>query len=448
MILVVDDELNVGRVLVGILRQADRDALHVLSGAAALDSLDREPIEVVITDLRMPEMDGLELLERIRDRHPGLPVIVLTAHGSVDAAVRAMKLGAFDFMQKPFERLEVVHTVDKALAVVERAGPPRIETSSRALVGESPAMQTLRQQIGRVAPTLSTVLLLGETGTGKELCARAIHDGSPRAQGPFVVVNAAALPTSLVEAELFGHEKGAFTGATTQRPGRVELAEHGTLFLDEIGELPLDVQAKLLRVLHEREVVRVGGTSTIKLDVRFVAATHRDLAAMVADGRFREDLYYRLRVVPIELPPLRDRPGDVEILARQFVRDLPRRNGPGGDGTKGHDKSFELAPSAIERLARHPWPGNVRELLHTIERMSVFAESPCFDAADVDRALGFAVGATAVAATGASLAERRADAERQALRDALEKAGGNRSQAARLLGISRRTLYNKLDELS
>jgi DNA-binding NtrC family response regulator len=439
MILVVDDDPSVGLVLSGILRQEGFEAAHALSAAEALDRVDRSSVEVVITDLRMPGMDGMALLVALKKKVPELPVIMLTAHGTVSTAVEAMKRGASDFMLKPFEREEVVHTVRKALATTERAAPenpPREDDLD--LVGESSAMNALRATILKVAPTTSTVLLRGETGTGKELAAKALHRSSNRCAKPFVVVNCAALPENLIESEVFGHEKGAFTGATHQKPGRAELADGGTLFLDEIGELPAALQPKLLRLLQERELVRVGGTEPIRVDVRFVCATHRDLATMVKEGTFREDLYYRLSVVPIELPPLRERASDIPILAETFLGELSRAN----------HKHIRFDEGALGRLVAHSFPGNVRELLHVVERVVVMSDGPVAGESDVAAALEMgAQPAEKRDAQTLNLADRRAEAERSTIQEALVRAKGNRSLAARLLGVSRRTLYNKLEEL-
>jgi transcriptional regulator with PAS, ATPase and Fis domain len=298
-------------------------------------------------------------------------------------------------------------------------------------------------RLEKAAPTLATVLLRGESGTGKEVAARTVHAWSNRSQGPFVAVHCGALPDNLLESELFGYEKGAFTGATQRKPGRVELAHGGTLFLDEIGDISAAVQVKLLRLLQEKEFQRLGGTAPEKADVRFVAATHRDLEAMVAAGEFREDLFYRLNVVPVWMPPLRERGEDVAMLARRFVADLAVANGRPG---------LALEPGAIEALSAHPWPGNVRELQNLLERLVVFAEGDAIRRADVEAELGrgsrgASTPPTAPVAGSTSLGDQRAEAEKAAIRDALARAKGNRTQAARLLGISRRTLYNKLGEL-
>jgi two-component system response regulator AtoC len=408
---------------------------------------------------------------------------MLTAHGSVPLAVTAMKQGAADFVLKPFDREELLFAVKKALAQARHPAasePP--PPPGRTFVGASPAMRECEAIIARAAAGRATVLLRGESGTGKELAARALHQQSDRRDGPFVKIHCAALPDNLLESELFGYEKGAFTGAIQRKPGRVDLAEGGTLFLDEIGDVTPAVQVKLLRLLQDREFERLGGVQTMRADVRFVAATHRDLEAMVARGDFREDLFYRLNVIPIWMPPLRDRPGDIEPLAERFCAELGAPSGRAGS---------TLEAEALALLAAQPWPGNVRQLQNFVERLIVLSEGPVISADDVRRELGRKPPALAASSTkadpgasspnvggrapqhppsensatslrSASLAgappeqvdaaagrldARRKQAERDALEDALRRAGGNRSLAARLLGVSRRTLYNKLEEL-
>ena len=442
-VLVVDDDAAVGTVLVALLAQAGLAAIHVPAGDAALRTLAQKPIDVVLTDLRMPGMDGMNLLATVVARWPDVPVVVLTAHGTVPLAVQAMRAGAADFLLKPFDREEIVFVVRKAMHAVRHAdGKTGVAPMGRvASVGESPAMREALALLARAANSTATVLIRGESGTGKELAARAIHDQSPRRGGPFVVVHCAALPDSLLESELFGHEKGAFTGAVCRRPGRIELADRGTLFLDEIGDVPLATQVKLLRVLQERTFDRVGGTQSVKVDVRFVAATHQDLDAMVRAKTFREDLYYRLNVIPVVMPPLRERPEDIPPLVARFVTTFAEANGKSS-------MRFEVA--AVERLGRESWPGNVRQLQNFIERLVVLTDGPAITAADVDRELARSAAISPIEAAGAphappsTLVDRRRTAEREALREALERSGGNRTLAARVLGVSRRTLYNMI----
>ena len=446
-VLVVDDDRAVGTVLMGLLRQAGYEASYVSSAEEALARVTSRPVDVVLTDLRMPSMDGMELLEKLAERAPGVPVIMLTAHGTVETAVEAMKRGAADFLSKPFDRDEVIFTVGKALraskhAAEQPAGPALPAPTSRAVpwLGDSAPMRSVAELIARAARTTSTVLIRGESGSGKEVAARAIHSASDRADGPFVPVHCAALPENLLESELFGYEKGAFTGATNRKPGRVELAQGGTLFLDEIGDITPSVQVKLLRLLQEKEYQRLGGTESLTADVRFLAATHRDLDQMVEEGEFREDLFYRLDVIPIFVPPLRERAADIPALAKRFCHELGHKNGR---------PELVLDVGAIERLVELDWPGNVRELSNFVERLVVFVDADRITAEDVARELARQPRRhRAASATDAeTLGERRDEAERAAIAEALDKAAGNRTQAARLLGISRRTLYNKLAEM-
>jgi DNA-binding NtrC family response regulator len=350
-----------------------------------------------------------------------------------------MKAGAADFVLKPFDKLEIVHVVHKSLALAREAAErtPGASIDVPGLVGDASQMRDVLAIVRKVAAGTSTVLVRGETGTGKELVARAVHDASPRKTEPFIVVHCAALPEALLESELFGHEKGAFTGAVTRKPGRVELAHKGTLFLDEIGDVPLAVQVKLLRVLQERTFERIGGTQTVKVDVRFIAATHRDLEAMIGEGKFREDLFYRLNVVPIRVPPLREREGDIARLVRHFAAEFGKGNGRPG---------MRFDEEAIGAVATQPWPGNVRQLQNFVERMVVLADSDCITRADVDAALGAASVLVSAPSGDRSLDAQRRETEKEALLAALSRAKNNRSLAARLLDVSRRTLYNKLRE--
>ena len=448
-ILIVDDDTAVATVLRGLLGQAGHDAHTVSSAPAALAYAESHAVDLVLTDLRMPEMDGMELLRRLKQSAPDLPVIMLTAHGSIERAVEAMQAGAADFLTKPFKRDEVVFSVDKALTAGSHGDRPPPLSGGGLLLGSSPAMREVTDVIARAARSNAHVLIRGESGTGKELAARSVHQASPRAAGPFVAVNCAALPDQLLESELFGYEKGAFTGAATKKPGRVALAEGGTLLLDEIGDVSPAVQVKLLRLLQQKEYEPLGATATVRADVRFIAATHQDLEGMVETGAFREDLYYRLNVVPIFMPPLREHKDDIAELARQLCARLANDNGRA---------TLTLDATALDALAEHDWPGNVRELVNFIERLVVFCDGTSIGASDVVRELGRSprpragVGGSTTADSqpdhGAGLKDRRQQAERDAIREALGKAGGNRTQAARLLGISRRTLYKRLDALA
>jgi two-component system response regulator AtoC len=444
-VLVVDDDAAVGTVLAALLVQAGMRATHVASGEAALKALSRAPADVVVTDLRMPGMDGMQLLSRIAATWPDLPVIVITAQGTVPLAVEAMRAGAADFVLKPFDREQIVFVVRKAMHAARHAEglAAAASTTEAPLVSAAPAMREVTDLIARAARSTATVLIRGESGTGKELAARAIHDLSPKAKGPFVVIHCAALPDALLESELFGHEKGAFTGAVCRKPGRIELADGGTLFLDEIGDVPLSMQVKLLRVLQERTFERLGGTESVRVDVRFVAATHQDLDAMVRAKTFREDLFYRLSVVPIVMPPLRARPEDIAPLVARFAAMFGPPSGKG---------RIVVEPAAVERLRRESWPGNVRELQNFVERLVVLADGDTIGLADVERELARSLSLSSPAEPPAqgpatsTLDDRRRTTEREALVEALARVQGNRTMAARILGVSRRTLYNKLAE--
>jgi len=437
-ILVVDDDPAVGKVLNALLTQAGWRSRWVSSGEQALAELQARPADLIVTDLRMDGMNGMELLSRARASFPETPVVVLTAHGTVPLAVEAMKAGAADFLLKPFDREEVLFIVRKALARGSVAPAP--PSGGERLLGRSTGMKEVLELLRKVAPGNSTVLLRGESGVGKELAARALHDLSPRKDKPFVAVHCAALPETLLESELFGYEKGAFTGAASRKPGRVELAAGGTLFFDEIGEIPPAIQVKLLRLLQERTYERLGGAETYQTDVRFVAATHGALEELVKQGRFREDLFYRLSVVPIFIPPLRERREEISELARHFCA---------LDAAANAKPEAHLDAAALELLSAQSWPGNVRELQNFIERLVLFSDGPSIGEADVRRELGRRLGlpTEGSAETGGSLDARRRQVERDAISAALREAKGNRSAAARLLGISRRTFYNKLEEL-
>ncbi len=372
-VLVADDELNMRRVLEAMLRREGYEVITAANGVEAMGGMGTKGgIHTVITDLKMPGLDGMGLLKRLSAEYPDVPVVMITAHGSVESAVEAVKLGAFDYLEKPFEQEQIRQVVAKALntyALARRDARPE-EPSGHGrfrLVGQSPAIRTIYGVVEKVANTPSTVLISGESGTGKELIARALHENSSRHAGPFIKINCAAIPKTLMESELFGYDKGAFTGAVGAKPGRFELAHGGTLFLDEIGEIPIEMQVKLLRVLQESEFERVGGIKTIKVDVRLVTATNRDLLAEVGAGAFREDLFYRLNVVPIHIPPLRERREDIPLLADHFI-------------TKFNDRLKKeiaaITPEAIERLVAYQWPGNIRELENLMERTILFCEGP------------------------------------------------------------------------
>jgi len=435
-VLLVDDDEAVRVVLSAQLRQAGIDSVEAASAEEALERLASGAIDVMVTDLRMPGMDGMELLQRAVRLWSDVPVIMLTAFGTVPDAVEAMKRGATDFLLKPFERTAVLGVVERALRMARRPSqpPPLPSGEGLAMVG---ALDHLRADILRAAQGTATVLVHGENGTGKELVARAIHDSGPRARKPFVAVNCAALPEQLIESELFGYEKGAFTGATKAKPGRVELANGGTVFLDEIGEYPIPIQVKLLRLLQRGEFERLGGTETLRADVRFIGATNKKLEQAVKQGEFREDLYFRF-VIPIRVPPLRERPGDVRALVAHFTARSIEANG---------SRRMGVDAGAMSLLMDQPWPGNVRQLENFVERLVVFADGDSIGRSDVERELARDAARGEGAVSGAlDLAGRMRDAERLAIVEALTRTGNNRAKAARLIPMSRRSLYNKLKE--
>jgi len=443
-ILVVDDEPGIVDSLQKVL---EREALRVLtagSGAEALDILRRESVSVLLTDLVMPGMSGLDLLKASRSVSPETETILMTAYGTVENAVEAMRQGAYDFITKPLKgRAQVMRVVTKALEkrnLVQENRTLRAQLQAQQQknpIGQSLPWRRTMETVMQAAPSMATVLLLGESGTGKELLARSIHAHSPRAAGPFVPVNCAALPESIIEAELFGYERGAFTGAVQRHDGRFLQADKGTLFLDEIGEIPTHVQVKLLRVLQEGEVERLGGR-TSKADLRLVAATNQDLYAAVKEGRFREDLYYRLNVIALRVPPLRERRDDIPLLAEHFLRLYAGRNGRQLTG---------LARAAAEALLRYDWPGNVRELENTMERAVVLCRGATVESedlpAEVRAGSGSATdGKNVTFAVGTPLPE----IERRVIHATLAHVGGDKRLAAQLLGIATRTIYRRLEE--
>ena len=460
-ILVVDDDAAIRTVVAQALGRAGHEVTAVDSLAAADRALAARVPDVLVTDVVLPDGDGLDHLAGVAARHPTLPVIVLSARNTLTTAVRATEAGAYEYLPKPFDLDALIRAVAGALARGGVAAEPVApEDAALPLIGRSPAMQDVYRVIARVVATDLTVLVSGESGTGKELVARAIHDLGRRRAQPFVAINMAAIPRELIEAELFGYERGAFTGATQRTAGRFEQAAGGTLFLDEIGDMPLDAQTRLLRVLQQGEFTTVGGVRPVRADVRVVAATNRDLAAQVAGGAFREDLFYRLAVVPVRLPALRERHGDVAVLARHFLdlaaeEGLPRRR---------------LAPEAFGVLAAHSWPGNVRELENLIRRLAVLARDEVIDAAGVREALGTAPeiepAAAGVADAVRALVDRIAIAEPARLDDGtlydrviaeveralieamLARHRGNQLRTARALGLNRNTLKKRLDSLA
>src|SRR5262245_33645082 len=435
-ILVADDEPGIREFLADVLGDDGHDVVQAGDGEEAPRLVDARSFDLVITDLRMPRRDGMSVVRKLRAEQPEVEGIVLTAHGSVDRAVEAQKLGAFDYLQKPLGSPEELSLLVGRALERRRLLDAEARSAEAAAAGEprlsygDPAMKPVVEAIEKVARTSATVLLLGESGTGKEVAAREIHTRSPRVGKPFMAINCAALSEQLLESELFGHEKGAFTGATDRQRGRLELADGGTFCLDEVGELKPELQAKLLRVLQERRFERVGGTRTLEVDVRWIAATNRDLRAMIDDGRFREDLYHRLAVFPIKLPALRDRRIDLLPLARalleRIARDL-KRSVP------------RLTQSAASRLEGASWRGNVRELANTLERAAILADGDAIDASHI----WLEDGATRPIPKTDEV-RPLAELEREAILHALDVVGGNRKRAAELLGIGERTLYDRI----
>jgi two-component system NtrC family response regulator len=425
-ILIVDDDAALRDALVEAVRDLGHDAGGAGSGRDALAMLDCQAVNAVFLDLRMPGLDGLEVLRRIRARLQPPPVTVLTAHATAANTIEAMRLGAFDHLTKPIGRADLARVLNRMLASVAEPHAPPAESEPDGLIGSSEAMRTIQKTIGMLADSAATVLITGETGTGKELVARAIHGHGQRSSEPFVAVNCAAIPAELMESELFGHVRGAFTGAVSDRAGAFQQAERGTLLLDEIGDMDLTMQAKILRALEERAVTPVGG-QPVPVDVRVISATHRDLVQRVREGLFREDLFYRLHVVPIHLPPLRDRIADIVPLAEHFLRRA-------GGGKR-------LSADAAARLIRHAWPGNARELKNAMERAAVLVRGEVINAADLD----FIDEARAPAPESVEWPEEDLPTavsrlEEMLIRRALERTAGNRAEAARLLGIHRQLL--------
>ncbi len=444
-ILIVDDDEGMRRLLVRVLGREGYEPLAVASGSEALAELAGEPFDLVVTDIQMPGMDGVALLHRIKEFDPGLPVIVITAYGTVENAVEALRGGAYHYLTKPFENDEIKLTVAKALERERLLSENRQlheelggRYSFSGIVGGSPAMQQVFDVASSVAASNANVLITGESGTGKELVARSIHYSSARRDKPFVVLNCAALSEGVLESELFGHEKGAFTNATATRKGRFEMAHEGTLFIDEVGEMSLAAQVKLLRVLQEHEFERVGGTRTIQVDVRLVAATNKDLEVEVKEGRFRDDLYYRLNVVNIPMPPLRDRREDIEPLARHFLAKYAAETGK---------KVGDFAPRALGALLAYEWPGNVRELQNAIERAVVLAKGEVVTPRDLPRGLQDDDEiCLQLPERGGSLTEILEDLERQLIVQTLRRMGGSQTRAAEALGIKRTTLRYKMEK--
>jgi two-component system, NtrC family, nitrogen regulation response regulator GlnG len=453
---VIDDDRSIRWVLERALRKAEMHVTSFSNGVGVMEALEREQPDVILTDIRMPGVDGLELLRQVKARYPSLPVIIMTAHSDLDSAVSAFHGGAFEYLPKPFD-------LDEAMAQVTRAcrrGRPQAPeepgpVQGPDIIGEAPSMQEVFRAIGRLARSNITVLINGESGTGKELVARALHRHSPRAERPFIALNMAAIPRDLLESELFGHERGAFTGAQARREGRFEQADRGTLFLDEIGDMPAELQTRLLRVLSDGEFYRVGGVSPIRVDVRIIAATHQNLEELVRQGRFREDLFHRLNVIRIHLPALRDRREDIPLLMRHFLSQAAKELGC---------ETKVLLPGAIEQLKRLDWPGNVRQLENTARWLTVMASGKEVHAEDLPSELNglsqeqvrdepwesvFRRWArhSLQQGQGALLDKALPAFEQILIQTALEHTGGRRQEAARLLGWGRNTLTRKIKEL-
>jgi DNA-binding NtrC family response regulator len=448
-ILIIEDEAKLRRLLELNLGDDGFKTLSAGDAETGLRLLNSEPVHLVLTDLKLPGMSGLDFLQKAKEQNSALPIVVMTAFGSVETAVEAMKAGASDYVLKPFSLTEIRIVVHKEL------DHSRLQEENRSLrealgqkyshpniVARSPKMQEVLATVERVAPTNSTVLLGGESGVGKDLIARVIHEKSRRASGPFVKINSTAIPENLLESELFGYERGAFTGAATSKPGKFELADKGTLFLDEIGDVPPATQVKLLRVLQEREFERLGGTRTIKVDVRLLAATNRDLRAALEQGTFREDLYYRLNVVPIDIAPLRERKEDIPDLANLFLARFSKDS-----GRDAATRVRGITPAAMQMLLSHYWPGNVRELQNVIERACALAVGPELDVKDIQldtpRSRAGAGSNDRFLPEGMTLDQW----EDEMIRESLKRANGNKSQAARLLGLSRNALRYRLSKI-
>ena len=436
-VLIVDDEAIIRESLRDWLSDVGHQVLTAENGLQALEIIEREKPGIAFVDLVMPGMDGIELLKRAKEISPSIDVVIITAYGSIPTAIHAMREGAYDYIEKPFcpERAELL--VGK-LAEHQRLIEENISLHQKLeeryqfenIIAKSSKMRQVIEVIKVVAKSNATVLVTGESGTGKELVARAIHSQSYRKDKPFIAVSCAALPESLLESELFGHEKGAFTGAHAQRMGRFEVANRGTLFMDEIGEMSANIQVHLLRVLEEKEFTRVGGNELIKVDVRVISATNKDMKKAIANGQFREDIYYRLNVVPIELPPLRERTEDVPLLAQHFLKKFTVEN---------QKEIIGFSPEATDFLLKYKWPGNVRELENAIERAVILAKNPYIEANDLTHE-------TLLMAHSAPPGRSLKEVEKERILNVLNETGGNRCKTARILGISRATLYNKIRE--
>ena len=447
-ILVVDDELNMRLVLKAMLEKENYEVATAFNGLKALDILATSEVAVVVTDLKMPGLDGMGLLEKVVRDYPSIPVIIITAHGTIDTAVDALKKGAFDYITKPFEQDDFKNVINKAfktrlLNEDELVLSPD-EIDRYEIIGSSKSITETFDTIKKVAPTTTTILITGETGTGKELVANAIHRNSPRKNDPFIKINCSAISENLIESELFGYERGAFTGAISRKPGRFELAHKGTLFLDEVGDIPKEMQVKLLRVIQDHEFERVGGLQTIKVDVRLITATNRNLLQDVKEGNFRADLYYRLNVLPVHLSPLRERPEDIKLLTDYFTEKF---------NTKLNRKIKHIDPRVRELLLNYSWPGNIRELENLIERLVLMAKGDSIVLEDIPAELKSQDDTAAILRPEDHkksfkniIKSKTAEIEKQMIIKVLEKCGGNITKAAMWLGLSRRGLHLKMEK--
>ncbi|MBI3019061.1 MAG: sigma-54-dependent Fis family transcriptional regulator [Deltaproteobacteria bacterium] len=447
-ILIIDDEANIRKVLKALLEQEGIQVSEAKDGVEALSLLKKDSFQTIITDLRMPNLDGMGFLEASLKHYPDIPIIIVTAHGTVDSAVSALKMGAFDYISKPFDKTEMIQVIKKALNTYQsKSKNPSDKEIHSELVSQSPQMKEVLILIKKVASSPSTILITGESGTGKELVARALHENSSRASKPFITINCSAIPTTLIESELFGFEKGAFTGAIASKLGRFELAHEGTLFLDEIGEIPLELQAKLLRVLQENEIERVGGVKTIKINIRLIAATNKDLSEEVKKGGFREDLFYRLNVIPIYLPPLRERKEDFPHLVDFFIQKYNKKLGK---------RVYALNEKAMNVLMQFQWPGNIRQLENVLERMILLSEKQTLMLEDIPSEISQLTSISTPTFIPENMntqgsfkeivKETTQKIEKNLIVKALEETHGNVTRAAKILGISRKSLQNKMKE--
>ncbi|WP_298433165.1 sigma-54 dependent transcriptional regulator [Geobacter sp.] len=443
-ILVVDDEQDIRTALAGILEDEGYRTSFAKDGVEALEKARKERPELVLLDIWMPRLDGLEALQKLRELHPSLTVVMMSGHGTIETAVRSTKLGAFDFIEKPLSLEKVLVTVRNGLDTrrlrEENDTLRALAFKGHEMIGETPVMRQLQEQIRLVAPTGASVLITGENGTGKELVARAIHHASPRRDRPFVEINCAAIPEELIESELFGHEKGAFTGAIAQKKGKFDLANGGTIFLDEIGDMSLKTQAKVLRILQERKFERVGGTKTMEVDVRVIAATNKELQEEIRTGNFREDLFYRLNVVPFHVAPLRERADDIPLLVEHFLDLFARREG---------QERRTMLPETVAALKRHDWPGNVRELRNIVERLVIMTAGRVITPGHLPESIaGSPPHGTAARPGGAmeisSLREAREGFEKEFIIQKLEEHGWNISRTAEAIELERSNLYRKM----